>query len=128
MKTRDVDFCEEEERKEKKSTCLEGNEERSFDRRSLARGIGAAAATALLPSRLRADDAPVPLSKESSGAPVDSLIDAALAVSPAELSPEQRLDVRNGVRSLQQALADARKAKLDYGVEPAFIFLAEGKR
>lgn len=120
-----------------KSTCLEGNTERSFDRRALVLRLGgAAAATAagILPTALGAEEPPSSPSQQIPGAPgatvspVDSLIEAALAVSPATLSPEQRMDVRNGVRSLQQALADARKAKLEYDIEPAFVFLPEGRR
>jgi hypothetical protein len=126
MKTREDDFCEEEK---KEGTFPEEKErEHSFDRRSLARSLAASAAAALLPAAARADDVPSSLSKESPGSPVDAAIEAALAVTPVELSPEQRLDVRNGVRSLEKALEDARKAKLDYDVEPAFVFLPEGRR
>ena len=122
-------FCEEKEKKGTgERTFSEGNTERSFDRRALARGFAASAAAALLPRVAGAEDAPTPFSKESPGAPVGALVEEALAASPAALSPEQRLDVRNGVRSLQQALADARKRELAYDVEPAFIFLPEGRR
>jgi hypothetical protein len=137
MKTREA---------EKKSTSLEGNTEgrighidaesemnrsASFDRRALMLRVGgAAAATAagMLPAALAADESPSSPSKQRAPAPTEAFIDAALAVSPAELSPEQRLDVRNGARELHKALADARKVDLAYGVEPAFVFLPEGRR
>ena len=124
----------------KEGTFFEGKERRaappffeeitgsSFDRRSLVLRLGGAAAAAILPASSEAEEGPSPLSKESPGAPVSALIEEALAVSPAPLSPEQRLDVRNAVRSLQQALSDARKRELAYDVEPAFVFLPEGHR
>jgi hypothetical protein len=99
-----------------------------LSRRSLARALSGAAAAAILPGRSDAADTPAPPSRQIADSHTDALVEAALSATPASLTAEQRLDVRRGVRDLQNALADARKAKLDYAVEPATVFLPEGKR
>ena len=136
MKTREDNFCEENnkestffERKEtRKSTCLEGNTERSFDRRLLARVLGAAAAAAILPAPATAAEEPVLPSRHNAEARTEALVEAALSATPASLTAEQRLDVRRGVRDLQKTLADARRVPLGYDADPATIFLPEGRR
>ncbi|HSB64320.1 MAG TPA: hypothetical protein VLJ18_09155 [Thermoanaerobaculia bacterium] len=135
MAKREDDFCEEKdqestffERKATGSTGLEWNTARSFDRRSLARLMGAAAAGALLPGRSDATEPPVPPSKQIADAHTEALVEAALSATPASLTAEQRLDVRRGVRDLRKALADARRVALPYETDPATVFLPEGRR
>jgi hypothetical protein len=100
-----------------------------FTRRSLGRAIsGAAAAAALLPGRSDAADTPAPPSRQIADSHADALVEAALSATPASLTAEQRLDVRHGVRDLHKALADGRRVELDYSVEPATVFLPEGRR
>lgn len=118
------------QQEDKKSTCLEGNKEGGFDRRSLVLRLGgAAAATAagLLPATVGAEESPSSPSKQNSSTRTDALVEAALSVSPAELTAEQRLDVRRGVRDLQKALADARRVALPYETDPATVFLPVGR-
>jgi hypothetical protein len=93
-------------------------------RRALARTLGGAAAAACLPALPSAAETPAPAGSVSDPA-LEAAIAAAFAATPAPLSPEQRLDVRNGVRSLQQALADGRRAPIAYEAEPATVFLAK---
>jgi hypothetical protein len=97
-------------------------------RRSLARTIGGAAAAAILPERSHAADPPAPLSEQNAESRTDALVEAALAATPARLSPEQRLDVRRAVRDVQKTLADARRVPLGYDADPATIFLPGGRR
>lgn len=85
----------------------------ALDRRTLATSLSAATLGALLPSTAAGSE---PLAAEPA-------VEEALAATSAALSPEQRLDVRNGVRGLQKTLADARAVALPYDVEPAFVFL-----
>jgi len=99
-----------------------------ISRRTLAKTISGAAAAALLPGRSNAADTPAAPSGQIEESHTDALVEAALSATPAALTAEQRLDVRRGVRDLQKALADARRAKLDASVEPATVFLAEGRR
>jgi hypothetical protein len=119
MVARDDDFCEE---KKEKST------ERFFDRRSLAKGLGAAAAAALVSRPLSADEVPAPPSRQIADSRTDALVEAALSATPASLTAEQRLAVRRGVRDLQKALADARRVALPYEIDPATVFLPGGRR
>ena len=99
-----------------------------FTRRSLARTVSGAAAAAFLPGRSDAAETPVPPSKQFADSHADALVEAALSATPANLSAEQRLDVRRGVRDLQKALADARRVALPYETDPATVFLPEGRR
>jgi hypothetical protein len=94
-------------------------------RRSLARAIGGAAAAAMLPVTATAAEAPVLLSQQNSEERTDALVEAALAATPARLTPEQRLEVRRAVRDTQRTLVDARRASLGYDVDPATIFQAK---
>jgi hypothetical protein len=96
----------------------------SVTRRALARTLGGAAAAACLPALPADAEAPAPAPVVSDPA-LDAAMASAFAATPAALSPEQRLEVRNGVRNLQQALADVRGAKVGYEVEPATVFLAK---
>ena len=118
MATREDDSCE---GKNVDSTA-------SFDRRSLARMLGAAAADALLPAPPAVAEERILPPGQRNEARTEALAEAALSATPASLSAEQRLDVRRGVRDLEKALADARKAKLDYDVEPPLVFLADLRR
>jgi hypothetical protein len=97
-------------------------------RRSLARAIGGAAATALLPGRSDAADPPAFSLKQVAESRTEALVEAALSATPASLTAEQRLDVRRGVRDLQDTLADARRASLGYDIDPATVFLPGGRR
>ncbi len=97
-------------------------------RRSLARAVSGVAAAAILPVRATAAEEPILASGQKGEARTEALVEAALSATPASLTAEQRLDVRRGVHDLQKALADARKVKLDYGVEPVTVFLPEGRR
>ena len=97
-------------------------------RRSLATTIGGAAASALLPGRSDAAEAPAPPSKQLADSHTDALVEAALSATPANLTAEQRLDVRRGVRDLQKPLADARRVALPYETNPATVFLPERHR
>ena len=99
-----------------------------ISRRTLAKTLSGAAAAALLPAPATAAEEPVLASGQIGEARTEALVEAALSSTPAGLTAEQRLDVRRGVRDLQKALADARKAKLDYSVEPPLVFLPEGRR
>ncbi len=99
-------------------------QEPALTRRTLARTLGGAAAAACLPSLPSAAETPAP-AVSSPTRRSNAAIASAFAATPAALSAEQRLDVRNGVRSLQQALVEAREAKLGYEAEPATIFLAK---
>lgn len=101
---------------------------RGLSRRSLARVISGATAAALLPGRSRAEDTPTPSPRPSPESHADALVEAALSVTPAALSAEQRLDVRRGVRDLQKALAEARRVSVPYETDPATVFLPEGHR
>lgn len=82
-----------------------------LDRRALALRLAAAAAGASLIS-----------ATEIAAAADLSEIDAVFALSPATLTPQQRLDVRNGVRELQKTLAQARSRELPNDADPAFVF------
>jgi hypothetical protein len=99
-----------------------------ISRRTLAKTLSGAAAAALLPAPATAAEEPALPSGQKTEERTEALVEAALSATPAGLTAEQRLDVRRGVRDLQKALADARKAKLDYGVEPVTVFLPEGRR
>jgi hypothetical protein len=99
---------------------MNSNDDRSgLNRRALARRLAAVAAAASLRPALL-------LAAESNGAEVsDALaahVAAALSASPAVLTPQQRLEVRNGVRELQKILAQARSRELPNEADPAFIF------
>lgn len=104
-------------------TKLEG-----FTRRSLARALSGAAAAAILPPRPAAAEEPVLPSRQNSEARTEALVEAALSATPASLTAEQRLDVRRGVRDLHRALADARRVSLPYEIDPATVFMPEGRR
>ena len=80
-------------------------------RRELALALAAAGGAALLP---------LPASADEPG------VEAALSASPGPLTPEQRLDVRNGVRGLAKALAEARRKEVPNDVDPAFVYLPGG--
>ena len=69
-----------------------------ISRRSLAKTLGAAAAATVLPAGPGAAEEPVSSYPPNADARIDALVEAALAVTPARLTPEQRLDVRRGVR------------------------------
>ena len=99
-----------------------------ISRRTLAKTLSGAAAAAFLPGRSDAADTPPPPSKQIADSHADALVEAALSATPAILTAEQRLNVRRGVRDLQQALADARRVPLGYDADPATIFLPEGRR
>jgi hypothetical protein len=99
----------------------------ALTRRTLARTLGGAAAAACLPSLPSAAETPPPARRVADPL-LDAAIASAFAATPAALSPEQRLDVRNGVRNLQQVLVDARGATLGYETEPATIFRAKPVR
>ncbi len=90
-----------------------------FSRRSLAKGLGSLAAATLLPEAAASDPPPPGIAPD---------VETALAATAANLTPEERMDLRNGVRSLRQALKDARGCELPHDVGPAFIFLPEGSR
>lgn len=79
-----------------------------LSRRDLALGLAAVSGALLLPAPAAADEPPV---------------ETALAASPSALDPAQRLDVRNGARSLAKALAEARKTEVPNEVDPAFVYL-----
>jgi CubicO group peptidase (beta-lactamase class C family) len=102
--------------------------QQGLTRRSLARAISGAAAAAILPAPATAAEEPVLPSRQNSEARTEALVDAALSATPAGLTAEQRLDVRRGVRDLQKTLGDARRTSLGYDVDPATVFLAEGRR
>jgi hypothetical protein len=95
-------------------------------RRSLARAISGAAASAILPRPAAAEE-PVIRSGQKAEARTEALVEAALSATPASLTAEQRLDVRRGVHDLHKALADARRVALSYETDPATIFLPEGR-
>src|SRR5271169_984198 len=132
MQTREDDFCEEKSQErtfsENTKASQEGNTSRSFDRRSLARVLGAAAAAAMLPAPAIVAEGPLSPSRQNVEARTEALVEAALSATPASLTAEQRLDVRRGVRDLQKALADARRVALPYETDPAIVFLPEGRR
>jgi hypothetical protein len=90
---------------------------RPITRRALARTLGGVTALTCLPS-LSSAGTPAPADVVTDPA-LDAAIASAFAATPAALSAEQRLDVRNGVRSL----AEARDVRLGYGTEPATVFL-----
>lgn len=99
-----------------------------ISRRVLAKTLGGAAAAAFLPARAAtADEAGLP-PQQTFEARTDALVEAALSATPAILTAEQRLAVRRGVRDLQRALADARRVALPYEIDPATVFLPEGRR
>lgn len=93
-------------------------------RRSLARTLGGAAAAAMVPGAVATAEEPLLPSQQDTDARTDALVDAALASTPARLSPEQRLDVRRAVRDTQKTLRDLRKIALGPEVDPATVFLA----
>jgi len=97
-------------------------------RRSLARAISGAAAAAFLPGQADAADPSAVSQQETADAHTDALVEAALSATPARFTPEQRLEVRRAVRDTQKALLDVRKVGLGYDVDPATIFLPEGRR
>jgi hypothetical protein len=108
------------------------NDERSsrahgISRRALAKTLGGAA-TAAAASLLPVSAAASLASGDPVEAHVDAMVEAALAATPATLTPEQRLEVRRGVRDLQKALADVRRTPLDSDVDPATVFLPGGWR
>lgn len=105
-----------------------GTRKAGISRRALAKTFSGAAAAALLPGRSDAADTPAPPPRQIADSHTDALVEAALSATPASLTAEQRLDVRSGVRSLQQALADARRVPLGYDTDPATVFLPEGHR
>jgi hypothetical protein len=102
--------------------------QQGLTRRSLAKAISGAAAAAILPAPATAAEEPVLPSRQNSEARTEALVDAALSATPAGLTAEQRLDVRRGVRDLQKTLGDARRTSLGYDIDPATVFLAEGRR
>ncbi|MEO6326855.1 MAG: hypothetical protein ABIT01_02370 [Thermoanaerobaculia bacterium] len=89
-----------------------------LDRRALARRIAALVAAASVSPLLLGASEPAPAGAEDAAARVAT----ALAASPASLTPQQRLEVRNGVRDLQKTLAVARARELPNDAEPAFLF------
>ena len=99
-----------------------------ISRRTLAKTLGGAAAATCLPLRSDAAEPPAPPSRQIAEAHTEALVEAALSATPASLTPEQRLDVRRGVRDLQKTLAHARRVPLGYDADPATIFLPEGRR
>ena len=101
---------------------------RGLSRRSLARVLGGATAAALLPGRSHAADTPAQPSEQIANSHTEALVEAALSATPASLTAEQRLDVRRGVRDLQKALAEARRLALPYEIDPATVFLPDGRR
>jgi hypothetical protein len=99
-----------------------------ISRRALARTLGGAAAAACLPAPVRAASEPAPFPQEVADARIDALVEAALAATPARLTPEQRLDVRRAVRDTQKTLLDVRKVALGDDVDPATVFQAKAVR
>lgn len=99
-----------------------------ISRRSLAKTLSGAAAAAILPTATGAAEEPVTSAPPNADARTEALVEAALAATPARLSPEQRLDVRRGVRDTQKALLELRKIGLDDDVDPATVFLPEGRK
>jgi len=96
-----------------------------ISRRALAKTLGGAAAAAILPAAAAATEQPFPPSQQNADARTEALVEAALSVTPARLSPEQRLDVRRAVRDTQKSLLDVRKVALPFETDPATIFLAK---
>lgn len=83
-----------------------------LSRRALALRLAAASGAALLPHVAAAGDEPA--------------VEAAISASPVPLDPSQRMDVRNAVRGLAKALADARRKEVPNEVDPAFVYLPGG--
>ena len=95
------------------------NDDRSgLDRRALARRLAALAAAASFKPALLLAESPGAGGSDVLAAQVNT----ALSASPAALSTQQRLEVRNGVRDLQKSLAHARSRELPNEADPAFIF------
>ena len=101
---------------------MNSNDNRSgLDRRALARRLALLAATASVQPALLAE------AESKAEEDFDALAahaTTALAASPAVLSAQQRLEVRNAVRDLQKTLAQARSKDLPNEADPAFIFHA----
>jgi hypothetical protein len=97
-------------------------------RRSLAKTLGGAAAAAMLPAAATGAEEHVADLSTNADARIEALVEAALAATPASLTPEQRLDVRRGVRDLQKEVYELRKTTLADDVDPATEFLPGGHR